>query len=72
MGADINIRNKGDLSPLMLACKYGYNDLVDILMAKGANVNEKNILGETPLSLAQMNNHDDLAMKIMQKSQLKF
>ena len=41
-------------------------------MEKGANVNEKNILGETPLSLAQINKHDDLAMKIMQKSQIKF
>ena len=71
-GADINIRNKGDLSPLMLACKFGYDNLVNILVEKGADINEKNILGETPLSLAQINGHDDLAMKIMQKSQLKF
>ena len=71
-GANISIRNKGDLSPLMLACKYGYSNLVDILVENGANINEKNILGETPLSLSQINGHDDLAMKIMQKSQLKF
>ena len=56
----------------MLACKFGYDNLVNILVEKGADINEKNILGETPLSLAQINGHDDLAMKIMQKSQLKF
>ena len=71
-GANISLRNKGDLSPLMLACKYGYSNLVELLINKGADINEKNILGETPLSLAQINKHDDLAMKILQKSQLKF
>ncbi len=72
MGANISIRNKADLSPLMLACKYGFSKLVDILINNGANINEKNILGETPLSIAQLHNHDDLAMKILQKSQIKF
>ena len=72
MGANVSIRNKGDLTPLMLACKFGFSNLVDILINHGADVNEKNILGETPLSIAQINQHDDLAMKIMQRSQLKF
>ena len=72
MGANISIRNKGDLSPLMLACKYGFVNLVNILINNGANINEKNILGETALSIAQLNHHDDLAMKILQKSQIKF
>ena len=72
MGANVSKRNKGDLSPLMLACKFGFSNLVDILINNGANINEKNILGETPLSIAQLHNHDDLAMKILQKSQIKF
>lgn len=72
MGANVSIRNKGDLSPLMLACKFGFLNLVEILINNGANINEKNILGETPLSIAQLHNHDDLAMKILQKSQIKF
>ena len=54
MGANITLRNKADLSPLMLSCKYGFLKLVDILISKKANINEKNILGETPLSLAQL------------------
>ena len=72
MGANVSKRNKGDLSPLMLACKFGFSNLVDLLINNGANINEKNILGETPLSIAQLHNHDDLAMKILQKSQIKF
>ena len=72
MGANILIRNKADLSPLMLCCKFGFSKLFDILINKGANINEKNILGETPLSLSQLYNHDDLAMKILQQKQFKF
>ena len=72
MGANVNIRNKGDLSPLMLACKFGFSKLVNILINNGADINEKNILGETPLSIAQLHHNDDLAMKILQKSQIKF
>ena len=72
MGANISIRNKGDLSPLMLSCKFGFSKLVDVLISHGANVNEKNILGETALSIAQINHHDDLAMKMLKQSQIKF
>lgn len=71
-GCDIKLRNKGDLSPLMLCCKFGYTKLFDLLLTKGANINDKNILGETPLSLAQANHHEDLSMKILQRSKLKF
>ena len=72
LGCDINLRNKGDLSPLMLSAKKGMKKIFEILVNKGANINEKNILGETPLSLAQANQHEDLAMFILQRSKLKF
>ncbi len=72
MGANVSIRNKGDLSPLMLCCKFGFSNLVDTLINNGANINEKNILGETPLSIAQINQHDDIAMKILKQTQIKF
>jgi ankyrin repeat protein len=56
----------------MLSCKFGFSKLVDVLISHGANVNEKNILGETALSIAQINHHDDLAMKMLKQSQIKF
>ena len=72
MGANYSLRNKADLSPLMLSCKFGFEKLFDILIEKGANINEKNILGDTPLSLAQLYHHDDLAMKILKQKEFKF
>ena len=72
LGCDINLRNKADLSPLMLSAKKGNKKIFELLINKGANINDKNILGETPLSLAQANHHEELAMLILQRSKLKF
>ena len=72
LGCDIHLRNKGDLSPLMLTAKIGNKKLFEILLNKGANINDKNILGDTPLSLAQLQKHEDLAMYILQRSKFKF
>ena len=72
LGCDVNKRNKGDLSPLMLTCKYGYKNIFDLLLSKGANINDVNILGSTALSIAQSYHHDDLAMILLQKSNVKF
>jgi ankyrin repeat protein len=32
------------------------------IIKKGGDVNEKNILGDTPVRIAQNNNHESLAM----------
>jgi hypothetical protein len=73
IGKNVNIklRNKGDLSPLMLCCKFGFENLAKLIISKGGDINEKNILGETPLTLAQINHHDDLSMFLL-KQQIKF
>ena len=68
----IKTRNKSDLSPLMLSCKFGYLEIVKKILDMGGDINEKNILGETPLSIAQMYHHDELAMLILNKKQIKF
>lgn len=72
--ANISLRKKGDMSPLMLCCKFGQMDIVKLLITHGADINEKNILGETPLKIAQINNHEDLAMMLLKEfnSNLKF
>ena len=68
----IKTRNKSDLSPLMLSCKFGYLEIVKKILDMGGDINEKNILGETPLSIAQMYHDDALAMLILNKKQIKF
>ena len=41
------------------------------LLNHGANVNEKNILGDTPLKIAQMNGNSELAMVLMKEYKAK-
>ena len=49
----------------MIACKVGMNDIAEMLIKSGADVNEKNILGETPVKIAQINGNEELAMKLI-------
>ena len=70
LGCDINIRNKGDLTPLLLTPIIGNKKILELLFNKGANLNYKNILGETALSIAQSYHHNDLSMYILQRTKL--
>ena len=63
--ADIKIRNKNDFSPLMLSCKYNLTATAELLIKRGADVNERNILGDTAFKIATMNNNEKLAMKLV-------
>ena len=65
VGVDINKKNKSDLTALMLCCKNGNEAMARELIKNGANVNEKNILGDTALKLAQINKHDTLALMLL-------
>ena len=56
----------------MLVCIVNSNygdgiiaDCTEYLIKKGADVNEKNILGDTPLKLAQTNGNEELALKLI-------
>ena len=64
-GANIKFRNKADLSPLMLCAKFNIWEIAEMLIRKGADVNEKNILGDTTLKIAQMNKNEDFALKLI-------
>jgi ankyrin repeat protein len=59
---DINVRLKdtGDTA-LMLAAKAGHLDTVVVLIEYGADVNFKNMDGETALSLSEKNKFGDIA-----------
>lgn len=54
-GADCDIRNGDEMTPLMVAAGLGHHDIVETLIAHGANVNAKNPLGWTALMKAIYN-----------------
>jgi ankyrin repeat protein len=51
-GADVNSKTKGRYTPLMFASVFSTCEAVKLLIRRGADVNARNILGETALSLA--------------------
>ena len=62
---DINFRNKSDLTPLMICCKNNFIELSKEIIKKGGDVNARNILGDTPLRIAQMNNNEKLSLMLI-------
>ena len=56
--ADINIKAKDAYggSPLEWACFWGIEEMVELLIGKGANINSKNNMGGTPLDSASSHN----------------
>lgn len=53
----INARDKFGVTPLKVACRSGYMDLVQYLVLQGANVNELDNDGMTPVATALENEH---------------
>lgn len=53
-GHDINVRGKGDATPLIVACDMGYFSTSDFLIREGANVNVQDYFGMSPLMYASM------------------
>ncbi|HEX8988194.1 MAG TPA: ankyrin repeat domain-containing protein [Rhodocyclaceae bacterium] len=63
-GADVNLRNRIGLTPLLVACgktTLGYRVIAEALIAKGADMNVRDPLGNTPLLLAISGGMFDLA-----------
>lgn len=51
-GADVNVRGRDGLTPLMLASDAGHLEIVRVLLNNGADVNAVNSSGETALTYA--------------------
>jgi len=64
---DIDAVDAQGNTALMLAAKAEKNDLVDMLLDKGANINRQNRDGETALILTIKNNNPKLAMELVGK-----
>jgi ankyrin repeat protein len=53
------------LTPLMLAAKYGREDLIEFLIAEGCSVNRVDKTGRTALSLASNHGHYDVVSLLL-------
>ncbi len=56
-GAEVNGKDKYGETPLMLASRLGYPDIVQLLLEHGADPNARNLENQTALDLAVANRH---------------
>jgi ankyrin repeat protein len=55
-----NAKDRSDRTPLHYAARWGHKDVVELLLAKDADVNVKDNQGQTPLSLAEEEAHKQI------------
>lgn len=55
----------GGKTPLMRACELGYDDVVDLLLRKGADISAMEDRGFNPLCFALAEGHLELAARLM-------
>jgi len=59
-GADVNKTTPCNCTPLLIACSEGFADVVDALLKAGAEMDRANNEGETAMSQATYQNHEDV------------
>ena len=64
-GANLNLKNKVELSPLHLAAFLDDKEIVKDLLNSGAEANLKGNSGYTPLHIASLLNHFDIASDLL-------
>jgi len=71
-GANVNCRNEEGLTPLAAAAREDHRDIVEYLLAKGADPDQDAPAWAKPLSLAEHRGHVDIAhlLRSRSKSQL--
>lgn len=65
-GANPDLADRNDVTPLQLAANLGWNDGVEILLKAGASVDQSNQTGETPL-IAAVHRRDAELVRILLK-----
>ena len=63
-GADLNAASPNDTTPLMMAAQYGTENSVDLLLARGADVNRKNQVGLRAVDFAKLSGREPLVKKL--------
>ena len=71
-GAGIDTGSDTDIwfnnyTPLMLACIYGYRDVVEIILKKNPNIETQNKKGNSALIIATNNNYKSIARLLIEK-----
>jgi len=59
-GADVNVRDKDHTTPLTFAAFHGKLEMVRVFLDHGANANEKNDWGQTPLHIVCNHSSEDV------------
>jgi ankyrin repeat protein len=70
-GADINLFDDRDSTPLIMAILENKNDLANILIDRGANLNMKDIYGRTPLHFAAQKKNSFVLQKLLENPEIK-
>jgi glyoxylase-like metal-dependent hydrolase (beta-lactamase superfamily II) len=63
----LEARSANEKTPLHFAAQGGHKDIVELLLAKGADVNAKNIASETPLHYAAAMGYKDIVGLLISK-----
>lgn len=58
---DVDCIDMHDNTPLHISCEYNHQDLVSLLIDKGADIDYRNMNDETPLVIAIKNGHVECA-----------
>ncbi|MBC7410043.1 MAG: ankyrin repeat domain-containing protein [Arcicella sp.] len=64
-GADVNEKSNG-MTPLMYAARYNKTDIIKVLIASGARINDKNGHGLNALKYAELSNANDAVTLLKQ------
>ena len=64
-GADVNVRNKYGVTPLLMASQNGHAEVVKLLLAAKADVNAAMTNGVTPLFIASEKGHTEIVKLLL-------
>jgi ankyrin repeat protein len=66
-GADIELRDKNGLTPLILAAICNHGEMVDLLITAGADMEARDENGSTALIHATLNDHNAIVKRLVSR-----